>query len=117
VIPSNERSEQFGRPANAAVTTAINAGLETPNTGSVWPTRDGSDWAALDSRRSLMGATCSHSVVHGTVVYASMISPDAPCVIQRKRSSRAPEARARLMKVRRLSWLRRVRSPSVLQSA
>jgi hypothetical protein len=57
MTPQNGRLDQFGRPAMAATTNAIcaaasdaiRASMSAPITGSVWPTRTRSDWAALDT--------------------------------------------------------------------
>jgi len=48
MTPVQQRVDPIGRPASARSTCAIGVTRTAPNTGSVWPTRDGSDQAALD---------------------------------------------------------------------
>ena len=48
--PNPQAADPFGRPDLATRTTLIWASRTTATPGSVWPTRAGSDQAALDKR-------------------------------------------------------------------
>ena len=47
--PNPQAADPFGRPDLATRTTLIWASRTTATPGSVWPTRAGSDQAALDT--------------------------------------------------------------------
>jgi hypothetical protein len=52
MTPQSTQPDQFGRPALASATGAISATAAASISGSIWPTRNGSITAALDTTAS-----------------------------------------------------------------